>query len=332
MRARGTSLVAATASVALAGALAPTGATAQGPVPACAPATNIEAIVDDSGSMAFRDFNELRRTSLELFTRLGGNEQKTLGAVEFGSGADTVFPPQPIATGRGGMVSALRARINADNGGTNYDAGFVKGFQDNPSATARIFLSDGANDGVYRNSHRRGARTYVVGLRLGAPGLSDPTANRLLQIANETGGVYFPVADPAWLQPTFNAISAAAACLPPPRTFTSRVFQRAGQTSARSAGVSATAGKLDLVLSWGQPNNGFLFSRVQALGRRNRVIADLTGRGRPRKLRFRRASGATFQSLIVSKPRGTRRIRFRVVATKIFNREPAISQLTQRPR
>jgi hypothetical protein len=230
------------------------------------------------------------------------------------------------------MISALRARINADNGGTNYDAGFVKGLQDNPAATARIFLTDSASDGFYRNAHRGGGRTYVVGLRLGAGGLGDPTADRLLQIANETGGVYFPATDPALLQPTFNAISAAAACLAPPRTFASGVIARAGQTSARSASVRATAGKLDLVLSWAQPNNGFVFSRVQALGRGSRVIADLTGRGRPRKLRVRRTSGPTFQSLIVSKPRGTRRIRFRIAATKVFRREAATTQLTQRTR
>ena len=331
--ARGTSLaLAVAAALALAGALAPAGATAQGTVPGCTPATNIEAIIDDSGSMAFRDFNELRRTSLELFTRLGGNEQKTLGAVEFGSGADTLFPPQPIAAGRGAMIAALLARINADNGGTNYDAGFVKGLQDNPSATARIFLTDSANDGFYRNAHRGGGRTYVVGLRLGAPSLTDPTANRLQQIANETAGIYFPVPDPARLQPTINTISAAAACLPPPRTFTSGVISRAGQTSARATSVSAATRRLDLVLSWAQPNNGLVFSGVQALGRRNRVIADLSGRGRPRKLRVRRARGATFQSLTVSKPRGTRRIRFRVAATKVFRREPAITQVTQRTR
>ena len=301
-------------------------------MPACTPATNLEAIIDDSASMAFRDFNELRRTSLELFTRLGGNEQKTLGAVEFGSGAETVFPPQPLATARSAMIAALRARINADNGGTNYDAGFVKGAQDNPSATARIFLTDSPNEGFYRNSHRGGGRTYVVGLRLGAPGLGDPNADRLLQIANETGGAYFPVGDPAKFQPTMNAISAAAACLPPPRTFTTRVIARTGQTSVRTTGVRASASRLDLVLSWAQPNNGFVFSSVQALGRRNRVIADLSGRGRPRKLRVRRATAATFQSLVVSKPRGTRRLRFRVAATKIFRREPAISQLTERRR
>ena len=328
----GGTALAATFASALLLALAPAGAGAQATLPGCVPATNIEAIVDDSGSMAFRDFHELRRTSLELFTRLGGNEQKTLGAVEFGSGADTVFPPQPIASGRGAMISALRARINADNGGTNYDAGFIRGLQDNPAATARIFVTDSANDGFYRNAHRGGARTYVVGLRLGAPGFGDPAADRLLQIADETGGVYFPVADPALLQPTFNTISAAAACLPPPRTFTSRVIARAGQTSARSASVGATARKLDLVLSWAEPNNGFVLSHVQALGRRSRVIADLTGRGRPRKLRLRRASGPTFQSLVFSKPRGTRRIRFRVAATKVFRREPTTTQLTQRPR
>ena len=307
-------------------------ARAQATLPGCTPADNIEAIVDDSGSMAFRDFHGLRRTGLELFTRLGVNERKTLGAVEFGSFAETLFSPQPIATGRGAMLAALRSRLNADNGGTNYDAGFAKGFADNPSAAARIFLTDGANDGIYRNAHRGGGRTYVLGLRLGAPSLADPAAARLQQIASETGGVYVPVPDPPGLQPAINAIGAAAACLPAPRTLGARVFSRAGQTSTRSAGVAASARKLDLVLSWAQPSSGFVFSSVQALGRRNRLIADLSGRGRPRKLRVRRATGATFQALVVDKPRGTRRIRVRVAATRVFRREPAVTQLTQRAR
>ncbi len=313
-----------------AAAPAPEGAGAQATVPGCTPATNIEAIVDDSASMAFRDFNELRRTGLELFMRLGGNEQRTLGAVEFGSSAGTLFSPQPIGSGRGAMVSLLRARINADNGGTDYDSGFVKASQDNPSAAARIFVTDSALDGLYRNAHRGGGRTYVVGLGLGAPLPGDATAARLLQIANETGGIYYPSVAAAQLQPTFTAISAALGCQPAPRTFTARRFTRAGQTSARTTAVSASARKLDLVLSWAEPNNAFAFSSVQALGRGNRVLADLTGRGRPKRLRVRRAKDATFQSLAVDKPRGTRRVRFRIAAVKVFRGESAIPQLTQR--
>lgn len=324
----GIALAVAIAASALVNALAPGAAGAQGIVPGCTPAHNVEAIIDDSGSMAFRDFHELRRTSFELFTRLAANEAKTLGAVEFGSAADTLFAPQPIGAGRPAMIGALRARINADNGGTNYDAGFLRASGDNPSAAARIFVADGANEGAYRNAHRGGARTYVIGLRIGP---SDASAGLLQQIAAETGGVYFPAVDPANLQPTLGSISAALSCLQPPRSYTSRPFTRTGQTSARTATVGAAARKLDLVLSWAQPNNGFGFLNIQALGRRNRVIADLSGRGRPRKLRVRRASGATFQSLTVSKPRGTRKLRYRVGAVKVFSAERAITQLTQRP-
>jgi len=96
--------------------------------------------------------------------------------------------------------------------------------------------------------------------------------------------------------------------------------------------VRASARKLDLVLSWAQPGNRFAVGSVQALGRRNRVIASLSGSGRPRKLRVRRATGATFQSLVVSRPRGARRLRFRIAATRVFSREPVVAQLTQRTR
>ncbi len=96
--------------------------------------------------------------------------------------------------------------------------------------------------------------------------------------------------------------------------------------------MTVSARKLDVVVSWAQPNNAFVLSSVQALGRRNRVLADLSGRGRPKRLRVRRATGPTFQSLVVSKPRGTRKLRLRIAATKVFRREPAVVQLTQRTR
>ena len=46
--------------------------------------TNIEAIIDDSGSMSFTDADKLRVAALELLIDTPGNEKITLGAVEFG--------------------------------------------------------------------------------------------------------------------------------------------------------------------------------------------------------------------------------------------------------
>lgn len=317
------------AATALVAALAPAGAGAQGTVPGCTPADNVEAMIDDSASMAFRDFHGLRRTGFELFTHIGANARKTLGAVEFGSRAETLFAPQPIVTGRTAMIQALRARIRADNGGTDYDEAFLKATADNPSAQARIFLTDSPHEGIYRESHRGGAPTYVVGLRIGA---ADPSAGRLQQIAAESGGLYLPAATSADLQPALGSISTAIGCLPPPRTSTSGLFTRTGQRSTRTVALASTTSRIDLVLSWTRQNNGFGFVTVEALGRRNRVIADLSGRGRPAKLRVRRALGAGFQTLTVGRPRGARKLRYRIGALRFFARERAITQLIQRAR
>ena len=46
--------------------------------------TNIEAIIDDSGSMASTDPNRLRVAALDLLIETPGNEKITFGALEFG--------------------------------------------------------------------------------------------------------------------------------------------------------------------------------------------------------------------------------------------------------
>src|SRR5688572_7756573 len=81
-------------------------------IPGCNPINTVEAIIDDSGSMAGTDSNKLRVTGLEAFIGNQGNQNKTLGAVEFGSTANTVFPPAVIGPNRNGMIGALRALVD----------------------------------------------------------------------------------------------------------------------------------------------------------------------------------------------------------------------------
>src|SRR3954471_21888104 len=82
----------------IAGVASPAGAAA-----ACTPVTNIEAIIDDSGSMFSTDSNRLRVQAMDLL--INAVDAKTVfGAVEFGGQfssddpppADTVFAPQPV--------------------------------------------------------------------------------------------------------------------------------------------------------------------------------------------------------------------------------------------
>ena len=92
----------------------------------CIPVPNIEAIIDDSGSMTFTDPNRLRVAALDLLIETPGNEKITLGAIEFGgaflsteSATDTVFPPEPIGPNASTMQAALNEKIKADNGLTD---------------------------------------------------------------------------------------------------------------------------------------------------------------------------------------------------------------------
>src|ERR1035437_534961 len=107
---------------------------------ACAPVSNIEAIVDDSGSMKPSDPNRLRVQALDLLIETPGNEGITCGSIEFGgarfsgeTAADTLFPPEPIGPNAKAMQATLAEKIKADNGTTDYNAAFAKAKADNRS-------------------------------------------------------------------------------------------------------------------------------------------------------------------------------------------------------
>src|SRR5918996_2341897 len=88
----------------------------------CVPKADLEAIVDDSGSMSFSDPNDLRIRAMELFVDTQGNERRTLGAVEFGSDATPLFAPAQIGPNAAAMKSAFNTSLLEDGGGTDYNA------------------------------------------------------------------------------------------------------------------------------------------------------------------------------------------------------------------
>jgi von Willebrand factor type A domain len=325
-------LAAATAALAIAVAATPAGAGPGAQAAACVPAGNVEAIVDDSQSMSFNDPNELRRSGMQLFVNSASNAKRTLGAVEFGSDAATVFAPGLISTNRGAMVAALNTAINADNGATDYNDAFARATADNPNAQARIFLTDGQHTSfpAYGNGHRGGPPTYVVGLGIGQPGQGVAAADLLQQIATETGGRYFPDVTAASVQPVLNTVSALVGCQKPPKTIQTRPFTRDGQQQSRATAVANRTRNLDLVLNWADPDNRFRAVALAALGRGGRILATLTGKGDPAKLKVRRTNAETFQALTVRKPRGTRRLRIVIRAIELDAVEAVIAQLTQR--
>jgi hypothetical protein len=312
---------AATAPAAVAPALA---------AAACSPVTNIEAIVDDSGSMSITDPNRLRISALDLLIDTPGNEKITLGAVEFGGqfgtfpgqppAADVVFPPQLIGGNAAAMRQALDQKIHADNGGTDYNAAFNTAQAGNPAAKARIFLTDGGHDiGTYNNTHRGGPPTYVIGF---GSATSGPDGQRLQQIASDTGGKYFSQTDASNLQAVMNEIGTTLTCQSPPVRF-SDAFKRVGQSKPHAVALASSARSAQLTLTWTNPADKFTLSHVRIVNR-GRTVA--VARARHLKLTVRR--GATF---LVVKVTGLTRgsLRFTVRPTTLGSNASKVSLTTQ---
>ena len=282
----------------------------------CVKKTNVEAIVDDSGSMSGTDPNRLRVDAVELFVNTPGNERKVLGALEFGSSSSPLFGPGPIGPFRGPMVQIAQQRLTADNGGTDYDDAFKGAAAHNPNANARIFLTDGAHNGTYGESHRGGPPTYVLGL---TSGIAPADEGRLQQIATETGGLYQRAPTSNELVAAMNNLQTAIDCAAAPVNWTD-VFTRIGQIRRHTLTIPGGIRVVQFVLSWSNLADYFDIINLR-LVQNGRVVgrADASARRRKRrvrKLRVTKRRGRTFVSVRV---RGLRkgRLRFQLKARRL---------------
>jgi hypothetical protein len=296
----------------------------------CTPVSNIEAIIDDSGSMSFSDADTLRVAALNLLIDTPGNEKITLGAVEFGGqigfpgeppAADTVFAPGLIGPNAAAMKTALTDRVRADNGITDYNAAFARAKTDNPNAKARIFLTDGGhNVGDYANGHQGGPPTYVIGFSGAAFGTD---GDRLRLIASETGGRAFLQTDSSNLQAVMNEIGTTLTCQSPPKAFRD-AFVKAGQSRGHAVPLATRAKTAQLTLSWSSPLDSFTVGQVRVV-KRGRVVAVVS---RKRHLRLTTRNGATF--LVVKVANLTAgKLQFKVRATRIGSGSSSVNLTTQ---
>jgi hypothetical protein len=333
MRSRRSALVAVVgAGLMAAGAAAQSGA--ESPpgnafAAACTKASNIEAIIDDSGSMSITDPNTLRVKGMKLLINTLSS-RTFLGAVEFGGSfdsstpsADTVFKPEAVGPNAAAMGNAMDAVIKADNGGTDYNAAFAQSDADNPNAVARIFLTDGGhNVGNYNNGHLvHKVPTHVVSFSSGITGADQA---RLQTIANDTGGHYYPQVDSSKLQSVMNTIGAALTCQTPPQTFNDKLAQ--GKSKTHAVTIGANTKSLQIALTWSSPLDQFTISHLRLISH-GKVIA-LASRRKVRRLKVKRTKSQTFTILKVSGLRKGK-LRFRLKATKIGSGQPKVTLTTQ---
>jgi len=276
--------------------------------------------------MARSDPAAIRRRAVELLITKPSTADLTMGAVEFGGLAGTLFPPAPLSSDaeRARMLSLLAllddgGSVEDDGGSTNYAAAFAASGLDQPDADARIFLTDGGhNEGPYANDHLGGPPTYVVGLGIG-PRSSSSAAALAARIAHETGGKYFPLArrpntrtrtELNRLQPTINRIDALLDCQAL-RKQTRQKFRERGQLGRPAKTAFRQAGAIEIVASWSEPGCNMGLRSAVVTDRRGRIIADLAGKRRIKgtkrrraKLSVNRVAGKTFETITVQRPKG----------------------------
>lgn len=296
---------------------------------ACTPVPNIEAIIDDSGSMSITDPNRLRVQALDLLINTPGNEGVELGAVLFGGAffsttepsAEALFPPEAIGPNAAAMQAALDAKIKASHGGTDYNAAFATAKSSDPGAKAWIFLTDGGHDiGEYTNGHRGGPPTYVIGF---GSAIAPTDSQRLQQIASETGGRYFKQTDSSNLQAVVNEIDTTLTCQTAPATFTDS-FTGVSKARQHAVTIGAKTRSIQLTLSWGSPLDAFTIGSLKEVSK-GRTVA--TG-AKVRKLKVTRRSGTTFTVVkVTGVVPGS--LRFSVKPTKLGSGAPKVSLTTQ---
>jgi hypothetical protein len=290
---------------------------------ACTPKSNLEAIIDDSGSMFISDQTKLRVAAMDLLIDTQGNEKRTLGAVEFGTDATPLFGPGLIGQNAAAYKAAMAAAIQADGGGTDYNAAFAAAASHNPQATARIFLTDGEHTAVdpYANGHRGGPPTYVLGLGAGLPG--GPSDTLLTQIASDTGGLYRRADDATQMQAAMFDLNSAIACQAPPRRFNDS-FKKVGKPQNHLVTIPSRINTAQFALTWANSADKFTIGGFRVI-RRGKVVAQSA---KVRRLKVSRRKGATFTTVRVSGlVKG--KLRFFVRASKLSAPGTPVSLTTQ---
>jgi von Willebrand factor type A domain-containing protein len=279
--------------------------------PGCAVASNIEGIIDDSGSMAGNDPENYRADLLEALAFF--NKEKTMGASLFADSAAPLFGPFTVGPNFGGIQTALAGVT--DSGvvgfGTDYDAGFSVANSHNATANARIFLSDGEPNTTPNSNLWKSPRipAYVVGF-----GSADFAV--LNQIASETGGPSaFAVTNASQLRTVSQIINARINCQPDPILIEKR-FTKSGQT--KRIGFKADGRSAQVLVSW--PTVGNVFKALFGSGKGGKK-SSLASVAKKKKVKVQSERGDSFLALNLSKVKG--KVSFRLRAKRLLGSETA---------
>jgi len=306
-----TALVAATA---LATAILVSPASARVHAAACTPLSNVEAIVDDSGSMAATDSNVLRGQAVKLIITKQAQSQPgfTFGAVSFGDpDVHTLFAPGAVGSNKTNMINSL-ASLNADDGGTNYGLGFNQAAADNPNRQANIFMTDGENFGDPVPLPQ--PPTYVIGF--GDSNATPDNVAALQNIASSTGGQYYPQTSSAKLVSVVNGILAQITCQSQPQTF-NHTFTKVGQSFNRAVTIGGKTKSADFVVSY--PTKDDLFSFSASLFVHGKKVAASTAKRHRHKVKKLKVTIVRSETFFTAHVRGLKRgkLKFRIKAKKL---------------
>jgi hypothetical protein len=279
---------------------------------ACTPLSNVEAIIDDSGSMAVTDSNVLRGQAVKLIITKQAQSQPTFtfGAVSFGDpDVHTLFPPGAVGANKTAMINSL-ASLNADDGGTNYGLGFNQAASDNPGRQANIFMTDGENFGDPVPLPQ--PPTYVIGF--GDSNASPDNVAALQNIASSTGGQYYPQTSSAKLVSVVNGILAQITCQSQPQSFND-TFTKVGQAINHSVVIGGKTRSADFVVSYPTKDDQFSFA-ASLFVHGKKVAASTAKKHKVKKLKVTIVRSETFFTAHV---RGLKRgkLKFKIKAKKL---------------
>jgi hypothetical protein len=279
---------------------------------ACTPVSNVEAVIDDSGSMAVTDSNVLRGQAVKLIITKQAQSQPnfTFGAVSFGDpDVHTLFAPGAVGQNKTAMINSLSS-LNADDGGTNYGLGFNQAASDNPNRQANIFMTDGENFGDPVPLPQ--PPTYVIGF--GDSAASPDNVAALQNIASSTGGQYFPQTSSAKLVSVVNSILAQITCQSQPQAFND-TFTKVGQAINHSVTIGGKTRSADFVVSYPTKDDQFSFS-ASLFVHGKKVAASTAKRHKVKKLKVTIVRSETFFTAHV---RGLKRgkLKFKIKAKKL---------------